>query len=155
MSCAYFTPKQVAERWNLPLPRVNKILHSGVVPAFRIGRTLRVRAATCPDRAPELPPRARKQRIRKAPVVPASGVYLLYLAGALIYIGRSTELPRRITNHRRAGRVFDEVRAIPCEYGIATWLEAELIRTLGPPENIKRFERRTRRVDAGLEAISL
>lgn len=92
---------------------------------------------------------------RRQTTLPSSGVYMLFLGDALIYVGRSTELPRRITTHRRSGRAFDAVEAIPCSYEIAKWLEAELIRTLLPTENIKRFERRARRIEAGLGAQGL
>lgn len=146
MTRPYLKPQDLAEQWGVSVRKVNSLISDGLVRAFRIGRHIRIRAADAPEVMPQKPRVSRRRPIS----LPDSGVYMLFRDGELIYIGRSSELPRRITNHRRAGREFDEVRAIPCDYATAEWLEAELIRTLQPPENIKRFIRRAQRIEAAL-----
>lgn len=83
--------------------------------------------------------------IEPAPAVqhaPTCGVYLLLTAGVVVYVGRSTALKARLRTHRASGRDFDEVRVIPCDAETAGWLEAELIRTLQPSQNLIRYARR-------------
>jgi len=43
----------------------------------------------------------------------ASGIYRLYLKGICVYVGQSTEMGRRVKNHRRH-KEFDEVRWKEC-----------------------------------------
>lgn len=148
---SYLTVKDVAGRFHVPDRTVKQWIENGDLRAFRVSpRLLRIRPQDVPDEPPPCAPR--KPRTRTT-TLPESGVYMLFLAEELIYVGRSTELPRRITNHRRSGRVFDDVRAIPCEPAVADWLEAELIRTLRPTQNIKRFERRARRIEAAVALL--
>jgi hypothetical protein len=68
----------------------------------------------------------------------------LVQAGAVVYVGRSTNLPQRLATHRRSGRGHDEARVIPCDAETADWLERELIRTLQPTLNLLRYERHAR-----------
>lgn len=146
---AYLTVKDVAERFQTSNRTVERLIERGQLPAVRLGpRVLRVREQDLPEALPAV-----ASKPRKPAALPKCGVYMLYREGELIYIGRSTELPRRITNHRRSGRVFDEVNAIPCDAKTADWLEAELVRVFSPPENIKRFDRRSRRVEGALEGL--
>jgi excisionase family DNA binding protein len=146
----YLTVRDVADRFQVSPRTVERLIGIDLLRAVRIGRQVRIRPADLPEKLPETP-----RPSRRVTTLPPSGVYMLFQDEALVYVGRSTELPRRITNHRRAGRQFDEVRAIPCDPSTADWLEGELIRTLRPPANIKRFERRARRVDAALAAMAL
>jgi excisionase family DNA binding protein len=73
--------------------------------------------------------------------LPTCGVYLLFLGGDVVYVGRSTSMRSRLADHRRSGRRFDAHQTIACDEPTSVWLEKELIRTLGPIQNILRYQR--------------
>jgi hypothetical protein len=85
---------------------------------------------------------------------PEGGVYLLLIAGQVVYVGRSVDLLSRLAEHRRSGRPFDETRVIPCDLERSIWLERELIRTLDPEQNRVRYERHAAEMARSLEGIS-
>lgn len=67
------------------------------------------------------------------PVV--SGIYMLFTDHRLIYIGKSTDVYRRIADHRTNGRTFDyaTVTSVPdIDLG---WVERALIEGFNPPSN--------------------
>lgn len=68
-----------------------------------------------------------------APVV--SGVYLLFRAHRLEYIGRSKNCYARIEEHRRNGREFDYASVMAVPEGDAAWIEAELICAMDTRKN--------------------
>ena len=75
-------------------------------------------------------------RVNDAPTTP--GVYVLLGAGdELLYVGKATNLRRRIRDHLRSGaKRFHDVRWIACEdEAAALCLEADLICALCPPLN--------------------
>jgi hypothetical protein len=65
-----------------------------------------------------------------------SGVYFLYLKGALQYIGQSAEPSNRLVNHRKAGKVFDRVFLLPVPSFMLARVEGAMIRKFRPPLNI-------------------
>jgi hypothetical protein len=55
---------------------------------------------------------------KKSNAIPFIGnghIYYLFLGKQLVYIGQTTNLPSRIGEHRRSGKVFDFVACIPVD----------------------------------------
>lgn len=86
---------------------------------------------------------------------PRCGVYLLLLDDVVSYIGRSTNLRSRLSEHRRSGRRFGEARVIACDAETAIWLEKELIRTLAPAQNVLRYQRQAKAARAAMRKAGL
>lgn len=66
---------------------------------------------------------------------PVCGVYFLFRGGALIYIGRSRDMVRRVASHRTNGREFDKWSFMPLPEDETATIEAALIRSLNPEQN--------------------
>lgn len=65
-----------------------------------------------------------------------SGVYFLYNKGELVYIGKATNITRRIVDHVEEGtKEFDTVRYTKIPVDSITSVETELIKSLDPPYN--------------------
>jgi len=64
-----------------------------------------------------------------------TGVYFLYLEGALQYIGQSIEPASRLSQHRRGGKMFDRAFVIPVPAFMLDQVEGALIRHFRPPLN--------------------
>lgn len=71
-----------------------------------------------------------------------SGVYMLFLDGALIYVGRSRNCRARIDAHRASGRLFDRHLIAPCDPSDAAWMERALITAMEPIGNRALFSER-------------
>lgn len=140
---------------------MRELINGGEVPAFAINGKIRRYIATADldhlitRGAAHVLERMRQRKRRSATEdAPAKcGVYMLLVGGAVTYIGRSGQMHKRVQTHRASGRLFDEVRAIPCDLATSIWLERELIRTLQPPENITRFLRRAKAVERKVRHI--
>jgi hypothetical protein len=66
---------------------------------------------------------------------PQIGVYLLLIKGKVVYVGSSLQMPKRVVQHRRNGRPFDQVFYIATERGQHLKLEATLINAIDPVQN--------------------
>jgi hypothetical protein len=64
------------------------------------------------------------------------GVYLLLLAGKVVYVGSSRTMPKRVAKHRTNGRPFDRVFYIPTSENERSSLEMTLIKAINPAGNI-------------------
>lgn len=69
-----------------------------------------------------------------ATIVP--GVYFLFLADKLIYVGRSQDCYKRITQHRMGGRPFDFATVMPLTPDLMNKVEPALIKSFQPPQNV-------------------
>jgi hypothetical protein len=67
--------------------------------------------------------------------VPKCGVYLLMQAGAVTYVGSSTDVRSRVMAHRQNGRPFDAVYAMETDEGSRLAIERMLIIALKPAQN--------------------
>lgn len=117
------------------MPRGKRLLGADNVREFCRVNSTAAAVLRCAETLPAL------MQMETSPLVEC-GVYLLFYRGALAYVGRSTQLRARLSEHRRSGRLFDTEQVIACAPEIAQWLEAELIRTLQPPQNVIRYARR-------------
>lgn len=66
------------------------------------------------------------------------GVYFLFEAHDLVYVGRSINCYSRIDHHRAAGRHFDYALVMPCPQEDSDWVETALIHALAPKQNIAK-----------------
>lgn len=66
----------------------------------------------------------------------ASGVYVLKLAGVVVYVGQSRNVRQRIAAHRHYAVRFDDVEFIPCHVEQLRQLEKEKITELRPTLNL-------------------
>lgn len=64
-----------------------------------------------------------------------SGVYFLVKAGAVVYVGQSTNMFRRVEAHRLQGKDFDRVTFLPAKEEVLRELEMYYIHTLRPAQN--------------------
>lgn len=64
-----------------------------------------------------------------------AGVYFLYLKNTLQYIGQSTDPSARLVQHKKMGKTFDRVLALPVPNFMLARVEGALIRLLRPPLN--------------------
>lgn len=64
-----------------------------------------------------------------------TGVYFLYLSGVLQYIGQSIEPATRLSQHRHAGKVFDQAFILPVPAFMLDEVEGSLIRHFRPSLN--------------------
>lgn len=71
-----------------------------------------------------------------------SGVYMLFLDGDLVYVGRSRDCRARIGAHRASGRRFDRHLIAPCDPSDADWMERALIAAMEPVGNRALFSER-------------
>lgn len=62
-------------------------------------------------------------------------VYLLIKDGATVYVGQTSDLSGRVSQHRSSGKVFDEVRAAQVPIQLVSHYERALIHYLRPPLN--------------------
>lgn len=76
-------------------------------------------------------------RERAIPVINASGVYFLMTGGIVMYVGQSTNLWRRIEDHKINFRGFDSYAFLPCPAADLGTLEARYIDKFQPPWNIR------------------
>src|SRR5215467_754585 len=74
-------------------------------------------------------------RAQVAETTARPGVYLLILAGEVVYVGTSRNMPARVAGHRINGRPFDEVFYIDAKEEDRRTLESLLIRSIRPPQN--------------------
>ncbi len=63
------------------------------------------------------------------------GVYFLVGGGEVVYIGQSSRLPQRITDHRRNGVSFEQVFVVECQPDDLTSIEYRYIGQIRPPLN--------------------
>jgi hypothetical protein len=64
------------------------------------------------------------------------GIYLLHLAGEVVYVGQAVNMRRRVSNHIGEGvKEFDAVSFIPCDLDALGRLERAYIRKLIPRYN--------------------
>ncbi len=64
----------------------------------------------------------------------APGVYFLVLAGRVVYVGQSVNIPGRIANHRR-DKQFDRIFVLHVPEEALDEVEGAFIRLLDPPLN--------------------
>lgn len=69
------------------------------------------------------------------PVDGLCGVYFLIRDGDVRYVGASTNVIQRLTQHRINGMRFDRFYWMPCEPQKLFAMELEYIKRLNPPEN--------------------
>lgn len=70
---------------------------------------------------------------KERPVV--GGVYFLFHEHALVYVGKSNDVYKRIAAHRSGGRLFDYAFVSSVPKSEIDWVEAALIRATSPPQN--------------------
>lgn len=63
------------------------------------------------------------------------GVYLLKTGEEIVYIGQSINVPSRVQQHIRDGKIFDSVAIIPCDKEYLDTKEMFLIKLIKPPLN--------------------
>lgn len=63
------------------------------------------------------------------------GVYFLVQTGTIVYVGQSTEISRRVSEHISMGKKFDDVYFIPVSPSDLTTVEAAFIRYFKPSYN--------------------
>lgn len=68
------------------------------------------------------------------------GVYILFNAFQLTYIGKSKNVMTRLQQHAKHGRSFDRYTVVPCEEHELDKIERELIARLDPPENRFKYD---------------
>ena len=90
------------------------------------------------DALPSPPPQAPETSTKLS----TPGVYMLFLEGDLIYVGRSRDCRARIDAHRASGRLFDRHLIAPCEPSDAAWMERALITAMEPVGNRALFSER-------------
>ena len=74
---------------------------------------------------------------RTSEVPSVVGVYILLLAGVVVYVGQSVNVPARLRAHRAGGVVaFDDAVFIPCAKKDLKRLEGERIAALRPTHNL-------------------
>jgi hypothetical protein len=66
---------------------------------------------------------------------PKAGVYLLLVDGEITYVGSSRNMPKRVVEHRKNGRPFDQAFFIGTREKERGPLEALLIRSIRPRQN--------------------
>jgi hypothetical protein len=76
------------------------------------------------------------QPLRTTPVV--AGVYFLFKAGELTYVGRSNDCYGRIASHQQKGCDFDLATVMPLAMEFIASVEAALIDGFTPPQNRMR-----------------
>jgi hypothetical protein len=84
---------------------------------------------------PRQPAKARTVLGRQAARAPKIGVYLLFLEGALVYVGASLNMPERVKSHRSNGRPFDRAYFIQTLQKERFVVESVLIAALSPRQN--------------------
>lgn len=75
----------------------------------------------------------RKRDLSKAPTW--AGVYFLYSNDALVYVGSSSSIRRRVRGHVSGGRVFDQFACVKAPGHMVVPLETVYIAMLRPPQN--------------------
>lgn len=76
---------------------------------------------------------------------PRPCIYFLMRAGALLYIGRSKNVWRRVMEHRR-GKIFDaDIYILPMAAEDLSGMEVDLIHELQPPLNLNHADTSTQR----------
>lgn len=63
------------------------------------------------------------------------GVYLLILAGEVVYVGKSTSIDQRVWTHRANGVVFDSFACEECKPEELAERETDMIVAYEPPYN--------------------
>src|SRR4051812_39642171 len=86
-----------------------------------------------------IPSRPRRRRNDPVPEVDLCGVYLLVLAGEIIYVGASQVIYKRLYTQRHGSpalaippKLFDRVLWHPLEFEQLDEVEGALIRAIGP-----------------------
>jgi hypothetical protein len=72
---------------------------------------------------------------KRGTVQPLIGVYLLMFKGAIVYVGSSLHMPKRVAQHRVNGRPFDQVFYIGTTPDEREVLERTLIKAIDPAQN--------------------
>lgn len=70
-----------------------------------------------------------------APVV--RGIYFLFREGALVYVGKSSDVYKRVRAHRANGREFDFASVMLVQDAHLGWVEKAVITAMRPPANTK------------------
>lgn len=83
-----------------------------------------------------------------------SGVYFLFDAGELVYVGQSINVFARVASHTKAQR-FDRYAFLPCPPGKLLEEEARMIRIFQPRNNRAAPAVRYRDIDIEMKASSL
>jgi hypothetical protein len=78
------------------------------------------------------PPSSLRGGVKRSGAQPLIGVYLLMLKGKVTYVGSSLNMPRRVADHRRNGRPFDNAFYIATTAREREELERVLIRSIKP-----------------------
>lgn len=76
----------------------------------------------------------------KVPVCNFCGVYFLLDNNKIVYIGKSTNIISRVSEHAKKGRSFSHYYAIPCSPDSVNDLEKEMIRRFMPEQNKEHKE---------------
>lgn len=69
------------------------------------------------------------------PIGETCGIYFLVRMGMVVYVGQTTKLFNRLSQHQRKGRKFDSFSFIPCLPEHLDELERTYIALLFPEEN--------------------
>jgi hypothetical protein len=70
------------------------------------------------------------------PMSKASGIYFLFRAGSVVYVGQSVDVLHRIARHRREGKAFDAFAYMECDPSELDRLETLYIKAFVPEENL-------------------
>jgi hypothetical protein len=79
--------------------------------------------------------RKKKMKRPASQRTPLTGVYLLLVAGKIVYVGTSRNMPARVAEHQRNGRQFDQWFYIGTKEGERLALETLLLRLIRPVQN--------------------
>lgn len=78
----------------------------------------------------------------RVPIYRGPGVYLLFIGEAVVYIGKSNNVLKRIADHATKGRPFDSYAHIECGPDEIDALEVELIKKFLPAGNSAGFHKK-------------
>lgn len=77
-----------------------------------------------------------REILRLARFSPSCGVYFLIAANQIVYVGQSTDIHARVSQHRRQWKSFDSYTYIPCQASQLLDLERHYITAFRPRMNI-------------------
>lgn len=75
------------------------------------------------------------EQLKRISVQPKVGVYFLFDKGVLVYIGQSTDIHRRIQDHKQ-NKIFDSYGFVECDVRELDKKEKSLIKLYNPKYNI-------------------
>lgn len=139
----------VADQLGVSLQTVWRLVDTGKLTAVRLTahrrgwRFTQADVAACYERTcvvhPTLPdplPSVEEILAAAIPAEPIPAVYFLISAGRIVYVGQTTDLYRRIADHRRVGKDFDAMSWIKVSPAVMSEVEARYIEALKPALNI-------------------